>query len=140
MNTLLALLAIMSYGTHSTSTSATIYREPEMTPITITATAEWTEWPKRVCCNSSALYTKPLPPCPVRLATKCRARSEKGRYIDTWDGFMVGDVHKGIRVYLDMMTTKFPLATSYVNGQMYIIDGVVPQAGRIYATSITPVK
>lgn len=133
----LAVALILSCGLHTTSSSVTLTRTTDSAKIVITATATWTEPQDIVCCNSSALYAKLLPPCPVRLASKCRARCQKNRYIDTWDGYVVGGVKKGIRIYLD---STFPDATTYVNGKMYIIDGTCPQAGRILARSIKEVK
>lgn len=133
----LVLLLLLGWQTNTAQKTLVRSQPGELTQvIEITATVKWYDC-SCVGVTARALYTKPLPFCPVRLATICRARSERGRYIDTWDGFILNKVHKGIRVYLDK---SMPLATDYVNGQMYVVDGICPQAGRLLATKISPVN
>ncbi len=132
---ILALITASSWGTFSTEVSKTLTRSTDGAKITIRATAQWTQWPDVVLVTSRALYSKPLPPCAVRLVAHCVGRaadyidmSDGGSVVETIGGIQVGR-RLGVRCYLaDGM--------QYEVGKQYMIEGVIPQVGRIYGDTI----
>lgn len=118
----LVLLICSSFGTFSTSAEKTLIRS-DGEKITITARASWTDWTQgMVCVTGRALYAKLLPPCKVRFAATCQGSGDD--WVDFWDGYVEKRIRRGVRCYIAN-------AGRFVSGRMYVVEGTVPQAGRI---------
>lgn len=117
----------------SAHASATV-RVTDGREYTIRASATYETRSVRVQVVSRALYSRPLPMMPVRLAATCVGRSQVGGWADFRDGYIVNGVRRGIRCY----GIAEPLAL--VNGRMYVVSGVCPQAGRIVVDDIAEIE
>ncbi len=91
----------------------------------IQASITWTDPPEVVCTTCRGLYTKPLPPCRVRIAGRIRGRSSLG-WFDIWDGFRDKTGNHGVRCYEPGVDCrKYPL------GAMAVVTGRTQIRGRL---------
>lgn len=132
----LSLSLLIGISTNNTSTAeTTLTNTVTNEKLVIKVSATWEDWPRRVSVRGRDLYRKLLPTIPVVLAATCRARSTS--YFDVLDGDKnpLTGYNRGVRIYYAAVDCK-----QYINGKMYRIEGICPQAGRIYATSVIQIN